>query len=125
MQLCAKYDLAYPDLEREDRIVRTTPSGVRIVSTRIRKFIFCAASSPLRMRENVGPHKNGVCTLWPNLNRLYRLVPCGKGNFYSKAKNSLDFKFVLVPSVAPDSVAPTLHIKNGKSEPVAYKASSS
>ena len=28
-------------LEREDRIVRTTPSGVRIVSTRIRKFIFC------------------------------------------------------------------------------------
>ena len=79
--LSEKYDLAYPDLEREDRIVRTTPSGVRIVSTRIRKFIFCAASSPLRMRENVGPHKNGVGTLWPNLNRLSRLVPCGKGDF--------------------------------------------
>ena len=25
------------------------------------------------------PHKNGVGTLWPNLNRLSRLVPCGKG----------------------------------------------
>ena len=54
----AKYELAYPDfgfgtlctrgclstnffLEREDRIVPTTPSSVRIVSTRIRKFIFC------------------------------------------------------------------------------------
>ena len=61
---CAKYELAYPDfgvghwrlplyqggclstnffLEREDRIVPTTPSSVRIVSTRIRKFIFCVA----------------------------------------------------------------------------------
>ena len=28
-------------LKREDRIVPTTPSSVRIVSTRIRKFIFC------------------------------------------------------------------------------------
>ena len=27
------------------------------------------------------PHKNGVGTLWPNLNRLSRLVPCGKGDF--------------------------------------------
>ena len=27
------------------------------------------------------PHKNAVCTLWPNLNRLSRLVPCGKGDF--------------------------------------------
>ena len=27
------------------------------------------------------PHKNGVGTLWPNLNRLRRLVPCGKGDF--------------------------------------------
>ena len=62
------------------------------------------------------PHKNGDCTLWPNLNRLSRLVPCGKGNFTfdGKARNSLDFKFVLVPSVPPDSVAPTLHSKNGR-----------
>ena len=34
--------------------------------------------------------------------------------FYSEARNSLDFKFVLVPSVGPDSVAPTLHSKNGR-----------
>ena len=27
------------------------------------------------------PHKNGVGTLWPNLNRLSRLVPCGKVDF--------------------------------------------
>ena len=55
-----KYELAYPDfggghlctrgwpgynffLKREDRIVPKTPSSVRIVSTRIRKFIFCVA----------------------------------------------------------------------------------
>ena len=25
--------------------------------------------------------KNGVGTLWPNLNRLCRLVPCGKRDF--------------------------------------------
>ena len=51
------------------------------------------------------PHKNGVGTLWLNLNRLSRLVPCGKLEkvfyFCSKARNSLDFKFVLVPSVSP------------------------
>ena len=43
-------------------------------------------------------------------------MPCGKGDFYfySKARNSLEFKFVLVPSVPPDSVAPTLHSKNGR-----------
>ena len=29
--------------KREDRIIPTTPSSVRIVSTRIRKFIFCVA----------------------------------------------------------------------------------
>ena len=27
------------------------------------------------------PHKNGVGTLGPNLNRLSRLVPCGKGSY--------------------------------------------
>ena len=27
------------------------------------------------------PHKDGVGTLWPNLNRPSRLVPCGKGDF--------------------------------------------
>ena len=27
------------------------------------------------------PHKDGVGTLWPNLNRLSQLVPCGKGDF--------------------------------------------
>ena len=27
------------------------------------------------------PHKDGVGTLWSNLNRLSRLVPCGKGDF--------------------------------------------
>ena len=31
--------------------------------------------------ENLNPHKNGVGTLWPNLNRLSRFVPCGKGDF--------------------------------------------
>ena len=43
-------------------------------------------------------------------------LPCGKRefDFYSKARNSLDFKFVLVPLVTPDSVAPTLHGKNGR-----------
>ena len=48
------------------------------------------------------PHKNGVGTLWLNLNRLSRLVPCCKRyfTFCSKARNSPDFKFVLVPSVA-------------------------
>ena len=62
------------------------------------------------------PHKDGMGTLWPNLNRLSRLVPCGKRGFYfySRARNSLDFKFVFVPSVPPDSVAPTLHCKNGR-----------
>ena len=29
----------------------------------------------------IEPHKAGVGTLWPNLNRLIRLVPCGKGDF--------------------------------------------
>ena len=27
----------------------------------------------------IEPHKAGVGTLWPNLNRLIRLVPCGEG----------------------------------------------
>ena len=27
------------------------------------------------------PHKDGVGTLCPDLNRLSRLVPCGKGDF--------------------------------------------
>ena len=30
---------------------------------------------------SIPPHKNGVGTLWPNLNRLSRLVPSGKGAY--------------------------------------------
>ena len=32
-------------------------------------------------QRNKKPHKDGVGTLWPNLNRLSRLVPCGKGAY--------------------------------------------
>ena len=32
-------------------------------------------------QRNKKPHKDGVGTLWPNLNRLSRLVPCGKDDF--------------------------------------------
>jgi hypothetical protein len=58
------------------------------------------------------PHKNGVGTLWPNLNRLRRLVPCGKGDFTFTVKPgtlqiSNSSSLSLVPSVSQDSVAPT------------------
>ena len=34
-----------------------------------------------KLSVTVYPHKNGVGTLWPNLNRLSRFVPCGKEDF--------------------------------------------
>ena len=70
-QALSKYDLAYPDfpglhalvplrykrmkpnnfvLEREDPIAWTTTSGVRIVSTRIRKFIFSVEKASTQAR---------------------------------------------------------------------------
>ena len=68
---CLKTDLRMytePNHENEVHVGHITPvrQGFAAIATNLDFF---------------NPHKDGVGTLWPNLNRLSRLVPCGKGDF--------------------------------------------
>ena len=62
------------------------------------------------------PNKNGVGTLWLNLNRLSRLVPCGKRYFTFAVKpGTLQISNSSSYHQLQASVAPTLHSnKNGR-----------
>ena len=55
--------------------------GDREVSCRARHVLCGGVARLAFLSPFFWPHKNGVGTLWPNLNRLSRLVPCGKGSY--------------------------------------------
>ena len=70
----------------------------------------------LQLEKISYPHKNGVCTLWLNLNRLSRLMPCGKRYFTFAVKpGTLQIAYSSSYHQLQASVAPTLHSKkNGR-----------